>query len=69
MSMAGASPKKSIWRTAKAVAWSFIGLRGRDAYDKDAQNFNLVHIIVVGLGGVLVFVVALVLLVNWVVPH
>ncbi|NMM08926.1 MAG: DUF2970 domain-containing protein [Polaromonas sp.] len=65
--MAKAPAKKSFWRTAKVVAWSFVGLRGRDAYDEDAQNLSLVHIIVVGLVGVLLFVVTLVLLVNWVV--
>lgn len=59
--------KGSFWRTAKVVAWSFVGLRARDAYDEDAKNLTLIHIIVVGFIGVVVFVGSLVLLVNWMV--
>nr|WP_293603664.1 DUF2970 domain-containing protein [Polaromonas sp. UBA4122] len=69
MSMAETPAKKSIWRTAKVVAWSFVGLRGRGAYDEDAKNLSLIHIIVVGLVAILVFVASLVFLVNWVVAH
>ncbi len=69
MNMAGAPPKKSIWRTAKAVAWSFVGLRSRGDYEEDVKNLNPIHIIVVGLVGVFVFVAALVLLVNWMVAR
>ncbi len=59
--------KKSFWRTAKAVAWSFVGLRARGDYEEDVKNLNPIHIIVVGLVGVFVFVASLVLLVNWMV--
>jgi RsiW-degrading membrane proteinase PrsW (M82 family) len=59
--------KKSLWRTARTVAWSFVGLGGRAAYDKESKNLNPIHIIVVGLIGVFVFVAVLVLLVNWMV--
>ena len=65
--MAVTPPKKSLWRTAKAVAWSFVGLGGRGAYDEDRKNISPIHIIVVGLVGVFLFVAALVLLVNWMV--
>lgn len=54
-------------RTAKVVAWSFVGLRARDAYGEDAKNLSLIHIIVVGFVGVVLFVGSLVLLVNWMV--
>ena len=67
--MAARPPKKSLWRTAKTVAWSFIGLGGRGAYDEDAKNLNPLHIIVVGLIGVFLFVAALALLVNWMVAR
>jgi len=59
--------KPSFWRTIRAVAWSFVGLRSRGAYEEDVKNLNPVHIIVVGLLGVFVFVAVLVLLVNWMV--
>lgn len=61
------SRKPSIWRTVKAVAWSFVGLRSRGAYEEDIQRLSPLHIVAVGLVGVFVFVAALVLLVKWVV--
>jgi hypothetical protein len=63
-----ASTGLSLWRTVKAVAWSFVGLRGRKGYEEDLKNLNPLHIIVVGFIGVFVFVGALVVLVNWLVP-
>jgi len=69
MSMATVPPKKSLWRTVKAVAWSFVGLRARGDYEEDVKNLNPIHIIVAGLVGVFVFVAALVLLVNWMVAR
>ncbi|WP_309678402.1 DUF2970 domain-containing protein [Polaromonas sp.] len=64
--MAAEAPKKSLWRTTKAVAWSFVGLRARGDYEEDIKNLSPLHLIAVGLVGVFVFVAALVLLVNWV---
>ena len=61
--------KPSLWRTTKAVAWSFVGLRSRGAYEEDVKNLSPLHIIAVGLVGVFVFVAALVLLVNWMVAR
>jgi Protein of unknown function (DUF2970) len=62
-----AQRKPSWWRTVKAVAWSFVGLRSRGAYEEDIKHLSLLHVVAVGLVGVMVFVGALVLLVNWVV--
>jgi len=59
--------KGSIWRTIKAVSWSFVGLRSRGEYEKDVAQLNPVHIVVVALVGVLVFVGGLILLATWVV--
>ena len=67
--MAAPPAKPSFWRTIRAVAWSFVGLRSRGAYEEDVKNLNPVHIIVVGLLGVFVFVAVLVLLVNWMVAR
>ncbi|NML86896.1 DUF2970 domain-containing protein [Polaromonas sp.] len=60
----GTARKKSLWRTVKAVAWSFVGLRARGDYEEDVKNLSLLHIIVVGLVGIFVFIAVLVLLVN-----
>ena len=59
--------KGSIFRTVKAVMWSFVGLRARGDYERDVAQLNPVHIVVVGLIGVFVFVGGLILLVTWVV--
>lgn len=59
--------KGSIWRTIKAVSWSFVGLRARSDYEQDIVQLNPVHIVVVALVGVLVFVGSLILLATWVV--
>ena len=61
--------KIPLWRTVKAVAWSFVGLRARGEYEEDVKNLNPLHIIMVGLAAVFVFVLVLVLLVNWAAVH
>ena len=57
----------SLWRTIKAVAWSFVGLRARGDFEQDVKKLNPLHIMAVALVGVFVFVGALVGLVNWIV--
>lgn len=58
--------KGSLWDTVKAVGWSFVGLRKRSDLERDGADLNPIHIIVVGFAGVFVFVVGLIVLVNWV---
>ena len=57
----------ALWRTVVAVLWSFIGLRSRAEFNKDAAQLNPIHLIVVGLALALLFVLGLLALVNWVV--
>jgi hypothetical protein len=67
--MADAQPTPrgaSLWRTVKAVAWSFLGIRQNRASQEDMARLNPVHIVVVALVAVALFVGALVALVNWV---
>ena len=59
--------KSSLLRTIKAVAWSFVGIRKDSEYQEDQGRLNPFHIIGVALVGVVLFVGALVLLVNVVV--
>ena len=58
--------KGSFLRTVKAVMWSFVGLRARGDYEKDVEQLNPVHIVIVGLIGVIVFVSGLIFLAIWV---
>jgi hypothetical protein len=67
--MAGTQPTPrggSFLRTAKAVAWSFLGIRQNRASQEDMARLNPVHIIAVALVAVALFVGALVALVHWV---
>ena len=62
-----AARKGSFLGTVKAVAWSFIGIRKGAGYDKDVAQLNPVHVIIAGVIAAAVFVVSLVLLVQWVI--
>ncbi|HZY19894.1 MAG TPA: DUF2970 domain-containing protein [Ramlibacter sp.] len=57
----------SVLRTAKAVAWSFLGIRKSSGLQDDMQRLNPLHVIAVGLVGVALLVGALIALVNWIV--
>jgi len=58
--------KGSFAQTMKAVAWSFFGVRKRSDYEKDVNQLNPVHVVIAGVVGAVLFIVALLLLVNWV---
>ncbi|MBO9649755.1 MAG: DUF2970 domain-containing protein [Variovorax sp.] len=58
--------KGSLWRTVRAVGWSFFGVRKDSAFQDDVTKLNPLHIIAVGLVAVAIFVGALILFVRWV---
>ena len=62
-----APPKGSLWRTFKAVAWGFFGVRKNSDYQEDIARLTPLHIVAVGLVAVVLFVSALILLVKYVV--
>jgi hypothetical protein len=57
----------SFLHTLRAVAWSFFGVRKGSEYEKDVGQLNPLHVIAAGVIAAVLFVVALVLLVNWVI--
>lgn len=59
--------KSSLGHTIKMVAWSFLGIRKNSASHEDMARVSPFHIIAVGIAGAVVFVVGLIVLVNWVV--
>ena len=59
--------KGSFLQTARAVSWSFFGVRRSSGLAEDVQKLNPLHVVVAGLAGAALFVVALVLLVRWVI--
>ena len=56
----------SLWRTMRAVAWSFLGIRKRSGLEDDMQRLNPLHVVAVALVAVALFVGALIALVNWI---
>ncbi len=59
--------KATLGQTARAVFWSFFGVRKRAHYEADASQLNPVHVIVMGVIGAAIFVAVLILIVRWVV--
>ena len=59
--------KAGIGETMRAVAWSFFGVRRGADYERDVQRLNPAHVVVAGIAGAVLFVLALVVLVRWVV--
>ncbi len=61
--------KGSLWRTIVAVAWSFLGIRKSSEFQEDIAHITPLHILGVGLVAGLLFVIGLMLVVNWVVGN
>jgi hypothetical protein len=57
----------TLLQTLKAVAWAFIGIRGRGAHEADIANVNPVHLIIVAVVCAGVLVATLLLIVRWAV--
>ena len=67
MSDAAKAGAASLWRSVRVVAWSFLGIRKGSESQEDMARINPFHIIGVGIAAAALFVVGLVILVNWVV--
>jgi hypothetical protein len=63
---AGVKAKGSFWRSVKVVAWAFVGIRKGSERQQDFAQLSPIHVVVVGILSALLFVLALVGLVNWV---
>jgi hypothetical protein len=57
--------KADFAQTARAVGWSFLGIRRSSGLERDAK-LNPLHVVIAAIVGVALFVVFLVLLVHWV---
>jgi hypothetical protein len=51
---------------AKAVFWSFLGIRKRAAHEKDFVTLKPLQVIVAGIIGAVIFVLCLVTLVKYI---
>lgn len=57
----------SLGQTAKAVLWSFFGVRKRASYEQDAQNLNPVHVIIMAILAAAAFIAILISIIKFVV--
>ena len=64
---AAAQRKGSFGQTARAVSWSFFGVRKSSDFEQDANQINPIHVVIAGLVAAAIFVIGLVLLVRMVV--
>lgn len=58
--------KATPLQVAKAVLWSFFGIRRRAEYEKDAVTLTPAQVIVAGIIGAIIFVLSLVTLVHFI---
>ncbi len=65
--MAQASKKASPLQVAKAVFWSFLGIRKRSAYEADSVQLKPQQVIIAGLIGAALFILSLILLVRFII--
>jgi len=65
--MVQAQKKASLLQVARAVFWSFLGIRKRRDYDADSVQLKPQQVIIAGLIGAAFLVLGLILLVRLVI--
>ena len=65
--MADTPPKASPLTVAKAVFWSFLGIRRKKDDEADSMRLTPVQVIVAGLVGAALLVTSLILLVKFII--
>ena len=60
----GAPRRVSFAEVARAVFWSFFGVRKKKDYDSDSASISPVQVIVAGIVGAALFVLTLVMIVK-----
>jgi hypothetical protein len=61
--------KSSFMQSMKAVMWGFLGVRKKSGLQEDIASLSLVHIIIAGVVGALIFMATLLLIVKLVVSQ
>ena len=67
MSVAQAPKQASLLQVARAVFWSFLGIRKRRDYESDSVELKPKQVIIAGLIGAAILVLSLILLVRFVI--
>lgn len=58
--------KASVFQVAKAVFWSFLGIRKRQSHEHDAVTLKPAQVIIAGIIGAIILVLSLVGLVTFI---
>jgi hypothetical protein len=61
-----ARKKAGAWQVAKAVLWSFLGVRKSRDHDRDAVSITPLQVIVAGIIGAALLVLCLIMVVRMV---
>jgi len=67
VSVAQAPKQASLLQVAKAVFWSFLGIRKRSDYETDSVELRPKQVIIAGLIGAAILILSLLLLVRFVI--
>jgi len=67
VSVAQAPKQATLLQVAKAVFWSFLGIRKRSDYETDSVELKPKQVIIAGLIGATILVLSLLLLVRFVI--
>jgi hypothetical protein len=67
MSVAQAPKQAGLLQVAKAVFWSFLGIRKRRDYETDSVELTPKQVIIAGLIGAAILIASLLLLVRFVI--
>jgi hypothetical protein len=59
-------PKATFMQAMKAVSWAFFGVRKQSDHDQDAATLTMGQVIIAGIIGAALFVLAVFLLVKFV---
>jgi hypothetical protein len=67
VSVAQVPKQAGVLQVAKAVFWSFLGIRKRSDYETDSVELSPKQVIIAGLFGAAILVASLLLLVRFVI--
>ena len=62
-------PRAGLLQLARAVFWSFFGIRKRSSLERDAATIKPQHAIVAGVIGMVLFVLALLAIVRLILEN
>lgn len=67
--MSDVEQQPGTWAVIKAVFWSFLGIRKKSAYQRDAVTLKPQQVIIAGIIGAVLFVLTIVTVVRLVISQ